>query len=375
MRGGARTCGRFGVAVVVGLLLLAHLGGGARAQEYAAGWYGPYDDGCLHWWDGYQWTDDIDCNGDGYTDTAAAIYPAGWYGPYDDGCLHWWDGYQWTLDVDCDGDGYTDNATASYPAGWYGPFSDRCYYWWDGSQYTGEYDCNGDGDTDATNETYQPGWYDLYGDGCLYWFDGSQYTGDKDCNGDGRSDAKRGPDEVDTSDIGRFINDQLAAIDGMWSKRFANSGLSYSDPDLVIAKKPITIGCTTKDGDKLLETKDWIFYCPTDDTIYFGPGNLDRIVQSGIGVVQFTVAHEIGHHVQDEIDPDFWTKYGNDPVAYESQATCMAGIWFNRLDAEGTPSDINAAMTYLSTATDEVHGKGEDQVSALLKGYQDPNAC
>jgi predicted metalloprotease len=289
--------------------------------------------------------------------------------------MYWWDGYRWSGDVDCDGDGYADQPVTDYPAGWYGPFEDQCNYWWDGTQYTGEYDCDGDGKTDATEETYRPGWYDLYSDGCLYWFDGSVYTGDVDCNGDGRNDTPQQPDDIDTSSIDDFIDSQVLAINKMWRQRFAAQGLDYSNPRLIIADGPIQIGCLTADGDQELETEDWIFYCSSDQTIYFGPGNLDRIVQAGIGTVQFTVAHEIGHHVQDEMDPQFSTKYASDTVKYENQATCMAGVWFNELDAEGTPSDINAAMTFLSTATDEVHGKGEDQIAALLQGYHDPDSC
>jgi Putative neutral zinc metallopeptidase len=315
----------------VACLLLAHLFGVAQAQD--AGWYGPYDDNCYHWWDGYQWTDDVDCNADGYNDSAG------------------------------------------YAAGWYGPFDNGCWYWWDGARYSGEYDCNGDGYTDATEETYQPGWYDLYGNGCRYWFDGTTYTGDVDCNGDGATDTSRQPDDIDTASADRFIESQVAAINQMWADRFGAQGLAYTETRVVLASKPITIGCTTKDGDLLLETEDWIFYCSGDQTVYFGPENLDRVVVSGIGAVQFMVAHEIGHHVQDEIDPDFSTNYARDTVAYENQATCMAGIWFYELDRLGTPSDINAAMTFLSTATDGVHGKAEDPVAALLKGYHDPNAC
>ena len=32
-------------------------------------------------------------------------------------------------------------------------------------------------------------------------------------------------------------------------------------------------------------------------------------------------------------------------------------------------------MTFLSTATDDVHGNSNDQITELLKGYKDPNAC
>ncbi len=262
-----RGTGRFGVGVLVACLLLAQMTGIARAQD--AGWYGPYDDSCYHWWDGYQWTSDVDCDGDGYTDNSTTTYPADWYGPYDDGCYHWWDGYQWTNDIDCDGDGYTDVAT--FAAGWYGPFDNGCNYWWNGNEYSGEYDCDGDGYTDDTEETYQPGWYDLYGDGCLYWYDGSAYTGDVDCNGDGAADTSQQPNNVDTSSTDQYIEAQLAAINKMWGDRFRASGMDYADTRVVLATQPVSGGCTTKDGDLLVETEDWIFYCPGDRTIYSVP--------------------------------------------------------------------------------------------------------
>ena len=297
----------------------------------------------------------------------------GWYGPYDDGCNHWWDGYQWTYDVDCDFDGLSD--AASYPPGWYGPFENECNYWWDGAQYTGEFDCNGDGSADAVGETYPPGWYDPYDDGCRYWFDGTSYTGDTDCNGDGETDRKQRPDDVDTSSVDDFIDTQVDGINQLWADRFATEGLPYTDTALVIAGDAITVGCLTADGDQLLETEDWIFYCSADETIYFAPGNLDRVVQSGIGAVQMVVAHEVGHHVQSELDATFDTNYSADTVKYENQATCMAGVWFNHLDAEGSPSDLAAAMTYLGTASDDVHGSSDAQIAALLQGYHDPTSC
>jgi hypothetical protein len=366
-----RRWGRFGLGFLVACLLLTQTAGIAQAQD--AGWYGPYDDGCYHWWDGFAWTNDVDCDGDGYTDQSSTSYPAGWYGPYDDGCYHWWDGNTWTNDVDCDGDGYTDVTT--FEPGWYGPFDDGCYYWWDGSAYTGDYDCDGDGYTDDTQETYKPGWYDLYEDGCLYWYDGNDYTGEVDCNGDGKADTTQQPNRVDTSDTDEFIYNQVDAINGMWSDRFKAANRAYDNTHIILATEPVRGGCPTQDGDLLVETEDWIFYCPVDQTIYVGPGNLEKVVQAGVGSVQFMVAHEIGHHVQNTIYENFGTLYSSDTVKYEDQATCMAGVWFNELDRRGTPSDINQAMTYLSNATSETHGKGEDQVKALLKGYKDPNAC
>ena len=63
------------------------------AQSAEAGWYYG-DDGCLYYWDGYQYTGDYDCSG------AGGGSNAGWYYG-DDGCLYYWDGYQYTGDYDC----------------------------------------------------------------------------------------------------------------------------------------------------------------------------------------------------------------------------------------------------------------------------------
>src|SRR4029079_9229438 len=73
------------MAVALPLILPAR----ASAQDsYSAGWYGPFDDGCYYYWDGYQYTGDYDCG-------SAASAAAGWYDG-DDGCQYYWDGYDYT---------------------------------------------------------------------------------------------------------------------------------------------------------------------------------------------------------------------------------------------------------------------------------------
>ncbi len=44
----------------------------AQEQEYEADWYDPYGDGCYYWFDGVQWTGEVDCDGDGYVDQAVS---------------------------------------------------------------------------------------------------------------------------------------------------------------------------------------------------------------------------------------------------------------------------------------------------------------
>src|SRR5215212_5713557 len=96
-RTGMRRIAMLAIAVLIGLSGAFDASSSpTRAQDYS-GWYGPFDDGCYYWWDGYQYTGDVDCNGDGYADSAsgsnaASGAAAGWYGPFDDGCNYWWDG-------------------------------------------------------------------------------------------------------------------------------------------------------------------------------------------------------------------------------------------------------------------------------------------
>ncbi len=65
--------------------------GGIGAQD--AGWFGPFDDGCSYYWDGVQYTGDLDCSAVG-GGGATAGYPAGWYDASGDGCRSYYDGAQ-----------------------------------------------------------------------------------------------------------------------------------------------------------------------------------------------------------------------------------------------------------------------------------------
>src|SRR3954454_22321789 len=90
VNGMSRTMNLFLRAMCVVMLLGVFLGGSpirtGAEDTYAPGRYDAYGDGCLYWWDGAQYTGDVDCNGDGYADEAAT--PAGWYDANGDGCLY-----------------------------------------------------------------------------------------------------------------------------------------------------------------------------------------------------------------------------------------------------------------------------------------------
>ena len=98
----------------------------------------------VYYYDGAQYTGQSDCSSVSSTSSTAA----GWYGPYDDGCYYWWDGSQWTGDKDCTATSQTGSA-----AGWYGPYDDGCTYEWDGSNWTGAKSCVVNG----TTYVYQTG--------------------------------------------------------------------------------------------------------------------------------------------------------------------------------------------------------------------------
>src|SRR5688572_18007320 len=125
--------GFVGLTLAITAVLWLAGGGHVAAQNEYAGWYGPYDDGCYYWWDGYQFTGDADCS----AASTSSGYAAVWYDAYVDGCLYWCDGFQYSGDVDCDGDGYSDSVGAGYSPRWYDAYGDSCWHWFDGYQYTG----------------------------------------------------------------------------------------------------------------------------------------------------------------------------------------------------------------------------------------------
>ena len=156
-----------------------------------------------------------------------------------------------------------------------------------------------------------------------------------------------------------FVSVVLADTEGVWTKVFRDQiGKPYDAPVLVLYKGVTQSPC----GDASGATGP--FYCPGDQKVYLDTDFFTTMAQQlgakGDFAMAYVVAHEVGHHVQDElgilakaneIRAQVSELESNAiSVRIELQADCLAGIWgrgvkqeFGAIEAGDFEEAVNAA--------------------------------
>jgi len=174
-------------------------------------------------------------------------------------------------------------------------------------------------------------------------------------------------------------------IDTFWGETFAEAGLDYAPPEDIVAieSEPYETGCgTERNIDEAA-----IYYCTVDDTIYYSPGFRSLVVDAtGTYGWYNIIAHEWGHHIQDQLgidatrDPELDGGYY--VIELELQADCLAGVFAQDATARGTIDEnelddaeaiTGASGDFPDTTFDDerAHGTGDQRVQAFLTGYDD----
>ena len=179
--------------------------------------------------------------------------------------------------------------------------------------------------------------------------------------------------EADTS-AGEFVSVVLADTEDIWTKVFRDQvGKTYHPAILVLYKGVTASPC----GDASGATGP--FYCPGDKKVYLDTDFFTTMAQDlgakGDFAMAYVVAHEIGHHVQDELGI---LSKANDirgrvsetesnaiSVRIELQADCLAGIWGREVKAQfGTiePGDFEEAVNAAKQIGDDTLQRNAGQV-------------
>ena len=187
-----------------------------------------------------------------------------------------------------------------------------------------------------------------------------------------------------------------------WSDTFGDAGDEYGRAQLVLYSKAVsTEGCgsaTSAVGP---------FYCPADARVYldltFYEDMERQLGASGDFAWAYVIAHEMGHHVQNETgtNDEVARLESSDPgsanelsVRTELQADCYAGVWAATVFEEGAlePGDLEEAFTASEAIGDDrlqeqaggdvdpdsfTHGTSEQRRTWFENGYEsgEPGAC
>ena len=136
----------------------------------------------------------------------------------------------------------------------------------------------------------------------------------------------------------RFISRVLAETEQVWNEAFQSLGRRYEEPVLVLYSGATRSGCGAA------QAQVGPFYCPADKRVYIDLDVMGRLLRQlnapGDFAAAYIVAHEVGHHVQNELgvlEKVEGLKRRTDQrtanelqVRVELQADCLAGLWAKR---------------------------------------------
>jgi predicted metalloprotease len=204
-----------------------------------------------------------------------------------------------------------------------------------------------------------------------------------------------------TDEAGQFVSAVLGSTEDTWKAIFSAQGQTYRPPRLVLFAQ-------ATDGGRcgMAQSAMGPFYCPPDRRIYLDTSFFREIEQRFRGcngkacqfAQAYVLAHEVGHHVQNELgllnkaqaaqqQAGGRAQANNIQVRVELQADCFAGIWANQQEKKKSfiePGDIDAALQTASAIGDDTlqrksqgrvvpdsftHGSAEQRKRWFMTGY------
>ena len=176
-----------------------------------------------------------------------------------------------------------------------------------------------------------------------------------------------------------FVKKILGQTEDVWSQVLpAQKGVNYINPKLVLYSGSISSGCGRA------QSAMGPFYCPNDKKVYLDMSffNDMRSKYGGGGdfAYAYVIAHEIGHHVQDQLgildkadeakQNASRTQANAISVRIELMADCLAGVWAANADQKWhvlDPGDVEKAEATAAAI-------GDDRLQTAARGYAVPDS-
>src|SRR6218665_1292934 len=194
--------------------------------------------------------------------------------------------------------------------------------------------------------------------------------------GQGQQTEAAAPLSKEDEEMGNFVRVVLADNEDIWSKIFAEHGMTYEKPKLVLFKGAVQTACGGA------SSASGPFYCPGDRKVYMDLGFFEELkskfgAKGGDFAIAYVIAHEIGHHIQTLLGTSAKMRQAQEgkseaeanklSVALELQADFYAGVWTHYNQENLDVGDIDEALSAANAV-------GDDAIQSKMQGHVVPDS-
>jgi uncharacterized protein len=204
---------------------------------------------------------------------------------------------------------------------------------------------------------------------------GGQYSASNDTTAPAQQVQGQSQTGTPSDQMGQFVAAVLAETEDVWSSVLpAQKGVNYVPPHLVLYSGSTHSGCGGA------QSAMGPFYCPLDQKIYldlsFFQDMQTRYGGGGDFAYAYVIAHEVGHHIQDQLGILGKVEMAEQRAAtnaernalsvrIELMADCLAGVWAANAQSKFhvvDPGDIEKAVATAQAI-------GDDRLQQATQGY------
>lgn len=220
-------------------------------------------------------------------------------------------------------------------------------------------------------------------------------TGGSTTSSPSSSSQSRPLPQAGQDELADFVGVVVQETENFWGEVFKQNNRTYPAPKVVLFTDATQSGCG------VAQSASGPFYCPEDQKVYIDLAFYQQLRSQfgapGDFAQAYVIAHEIGHHVQQQtgVLPDFNAKRAtmsqDEQNAYsvrvELQADCYAGLWAKYAGQENLldSGDFQEAMVAANAIGDDTltrgqvssrnftHGTSEQRMKWFKRGYDSGN--